>query len=108
MSSFKVAVVRNDDEGLAYIADLRKQTRQSNRWSNLQSRVRVYGRCHNKVAAFAQTGRPHRRNSNDNSIYSVKSPEARYCYAWAVYLQVYPKPVKSQAYPDGVDDTNKY
>ncbi len=101
MSSLKVATVRNDSEGLAYIADLRKQARLSNRWGRISTRVRIYGRCHNKVDAFAKTGRRHSRNSNSNSIYSPKSPEARYCYAWAVYLVMNVKPIKSQAYPDG-------
>jgi hypothetical protein len=106
--SIKVASVPNNEQGIAYINELKKQTRYINRYRSYTIRVRTYGRCFDKVAAFKQTGRYHCSNSNSNSIYSLKSKEAPFCYEWAVYLEITPKKVKSQAYPDGNDDTNKY
>jgi len=93
----KVAIVPNDERGFAYIEALRKNAQARTRWYDFTVRVRIYGRCHDKVTAFAATGRRHSMNSNSNSIYSLKSPEAKYCYAWAVYLEINkkrPKPVK--------------
>jgi len=99
--SLRVAVVPNDEKGFAYITEVKKRAKAISRWGVVTVRVRTYGRCHDKVKAFATTGRRHSRNSNSNSIYSLKAPEAKFCYAWAVYLDISVKPVKSQAYPDG-------
>ena len=131
----KIASVENTDKGLAEITRLKADAKRNSQYGPMKYRIRVYGRCHDKVAAFAATGRTHRAGSNSNSIYSLKSKEAKFCYAWAVYLEgtVKPKievkcehvPVKtkygysnckicgsyietSQAHPDGVDDRNKY
>lgn len=99
--SIKVGVVPNDEKGIQFINELKKNARARNRWSEFTVRVRIYGRCKDKVEAFAKVGRTHRNASNANSIYSPNAPEAMYCYAWAVYLDIRKKPVRSQAYPDG-------
>jgi len=87
----RVAEVLNDSEGIAYITSLKEEARLQTKYSKVRHRVRIFGRCHDKVTAFAKTGRYHCANSNSNSIYSLKSPQAPYCYAWAVYLETAPK-----------------
>ena len=87
----KVASVPNDKTGIAYINTLKRDAKLQTKYSKVKHRVRIFGRCHDKVTAFAKTGRYHCASSNRNSIYSLKSPQAPYCYAWAVYLETAPK-----------------
>ena len=98
----KIANVTNDAKGIEFINTLKKEVKSYNRYSRISTRVRTFGRCHNKKTAFNATGRFHSSRSNENGIYSFKSPQAPYCYAWAVYLELKQKPVKTQAYPDGM------
>lgn len=74
-----VTTLPNDRHLRTRLAELRAEAKTKG------YRVRTYGRCHDKVAAFKETGRPHRMGSNANSIYSVDSPEAKFCYEWKVY-----------------------
>ena len=74
-----LVTLKNDSELEANVAALRKAAKL------MGTRIRIYGRCHDKVAAFKQTGRGHSYHSNNNSIYSIKSPEAKFCYEWKVY-----------------------
>jgi hypothetical protein len=83
----KIATIENTPAGLAEIARLKDESKRNSKYGPMKYGIRIYGRCHDKVAAFAATGRPHRPGSNSNSIYSLKSPEAKFCYAWAVYLE---------------------
>lgn len=75
----RLVTLKNDAELEANVAALRKAAKL------MGVRIRTYGRCHDKVAAFKQTGRGHSHQSNQNSIYSIKSPEAKFCYEWAIY-----------------------
>ena len=49
--------------------------------------VAVRGRCKQRKAVFAVTGRYYSTHSaNTNDIY-LGQPEAKYCHSWAIYLR---------------------
>ena len=77
----KIMTIPNDDYTVLTVKALRKFAK------GLGGRIRIYGRCRDKKTAFSQTGRRHSENSNSNSIYSLKSPESKHCYAWAIYFE---------------------
>jgi hypothetical protein len=91
-SRIKIAAVPNTTEGIAKIEELRNRMKYMSKYGPLTYRLKIYGRCHDRKGAFAQTGRPYRGNGgNNNSIYSLKSKEAPFCYEWAVYMETFVK-----------------
>lgn len=75
-----LTTIQNTELGLKLIDMIREDGKKNG------YRIRTYGRCHDRRQAFLNTGRTYYSGrSNSNSIYSTKSPEAKYCYGWAVY-----------------------
>ena len=89
MSRIKVALVPNTDAGFAEIERLKKNAKYMSKYGPVKYSVHTYGRMKHRAQAFAQVGRYYivGGGGNYNSIYSMKSAEAKYCYGWAVYLQ---------------------
>lgn len=76
-----LVTLKNDDQLEANVLTLRKAAKLTG------TRIRLYGRCHDRRTAFSTIPRGYAegQGGNSNSIYSIKSPLAKFCYEWKVY-----------------------
>jgi hypothetical protein len=75
----------NTSKGLKSLADTKKEMKRTY-YMGGPTYFRVYGRCKNVREVFKKTGRHYDWFSPRNDI-SMKSKEAKYCYAWVLYVR---------------------
>ena len=52
-----------------------------------RTNFRVYGRCKNVREVFEKTGRRFKTNTPMSNDITLKTPEAKYCYEWVLYVK---------------------
>lgn len=76
-----LTTLKNDEKLSEKVAEYRKAAKI------LGIRIRTYGRMKNRREVFSKTGKRYVVNGggNSNSIYSIKTKEAPFCYEWKIY-----------------------